>query len=397
MRYAALLALALAACADSPPGPRFGDPPPPNVDPPPGDWKYLGTLKEVLNGKHSDAVHDYDDRFTTAWVHAGGVYITEWDLDELHSQAEGVSLPEPFIPEGLEVLGAGPVRKGIAGGTDERIRVWNTLVYPMTAIGWLDSGCTASTVDNAFLMTAAHCMLKRAQSTGELTAKEYYPALNTVNFAPYGGWTVNDALFDANYLTQCNPDTDEVLISDPCSGRDWAIVWVNSDPDAFQKTSFLLPEVADISTQFSAYRPMRHHIPEYTIEGEQYYNVGYPGCTQPEAPAGCVPLTPWMSFNGHAFDIRHKINGQQSVMSTELDMGRGHSGSPMFTEVGFRLHGIASAAACRVCPNRTITTCSGAPNSVCISNPDPYNAHPNHFARITQTIHDYYRVLANWR
>jgi V8-like Glu-specific endopeptidase len=91
-------------------------------------------------------------------------------------------------------------------GTDDRIQIANTKIYPFSAIGYLESknpkgeysSCSATLIGPSTVLTAAHCLYNH-DTGGWLDEFFFVPALNgaTADDAPFGGYE-----YDTAYVVQ---------------------------------------------------------------------------------------------------------------------------------------------------------------------------------------------------
>jgi V8-like Glu-specific endopeptidase len=91
-------------------------------------------------------------------------------------------------------------------GSDDRIQIANTKVYPFSAIGYLESkdvkgnyeSCSATLIGPKTVLTAAHCLYNH-EAGGWQEDMFFVPGLNgaTANDAPFGGYE-----YDAAYVVQ---------------------------------------------------------------------------------------------------------------------------------------------------------------------------------------------------
>ena len=91
-------------------------------------------------------------------------------------------------------------------GSDDRIQIGNTKVYPFTAIGYLESkdvkgnyeSCSATLIGPSTVLTAAHCLYNH-DAGGWQEDMFFVPGLNgsTADDAPFGGYE-----YDTAYVVQ---------------------------------------------------------------------------------------------------------------------------------------------------------------------------------------------------
>ena len=88
-------------------------------------------------------------------------------------------------------------------GSDDRIQIANTKIYPFSAIGYLESkdlkgdyeSCSATLIGPTTVLTAAHCLYNH-EAGGWQEDMFFVPGLNgaTADDAPFGGYEYDSRL-----------------------------------------------------------------------------------------------------------------------------------------------------------------------------------------------------------
>jgi V8-like Glu-specific endopeptidase len=127
---------------------------------------------------------------------------------ELNAPADGGDAGKTSAPKKAEdpAFKAGEEASRQVFGSDDRIQIANTKVYPFSAIGYLESknakgeyaSCSATLIGPSTVLTAAHCLYNH-DAGGWQEDMFFVPGLNgsTAADAPFGGYE-----YDAAYVVQ---------------------------------------------------------------------------------------------------------------------------------------------------------------------------------------------------
>ena len=127
---------------------------------------------------------------------------------QLNAPADGGGANKTSAPKGAEdpAFKTGDEASRQVFGSDDRIQIANTKVYPFTAIGYLESkdvkgnyeSCSATLIGPSTVLTAAHCLYNH-DAGGWQEDMFFVPGLNgsTADDAPFGGYE-----YDSAYVVQ---------------------------------------------------------------------------------------------------------------------------------------------------------------------------------------------------
>ena len=225
---------------------------------------------------------------------------------------------DDFLPEAnagvSRDLGDAPGRviaKGWSLGTDMRQRMSPLDSAQFNRTGSLSNRCTATLFGNRVVITAFHCLW---DGFGNWIGNINFAAGHDgIGVSPFGvinhTWKYWSPDFVANnchkWKTQGWGD---------CSEWDWAIVVLASPPTHLTEG------------WHPGWMGFAQNPDDDVLESWWLYNRGYPGCSQTDAPAGCVSETQWAqsghckAYDSGSLEFRHSC-----------DTSKGHSGGPVYS------------------------------------------------------------------
>jgi V8-like Glu-specific endopeptidase len=228
---------------------------------------------------------------------------------------------------------AGPVRSGFAAnpvapggwsdGVDTRILrtpttlwPWRTLTNSSTGDTDTESNCSMTLIGPRHLVTAAHCLV--SFGTSNWKTRLLTPGRDGQNVSPYGN----------SWMDPTPPPGESA----------WYIVpdaWLdpNTDDSGTEEYQWDIGAVLMLDrlgeqTGWMGYGA----FPASDLSLRTQINRGYPECDKPEAPASCQSHRLYGDTDDCDVGSYHHpgSNGWNRNFSTDCDLGRGHSGSPLY-------------------------------------------------------------------
>jgi hypothetical protein len=215
------------------------------------------------------------------------------------------------------------VAKALSGGVDNRTYVGTGSGYgdadpEFRNIGHMSQDGTGTTIGRRLVLTACHINGGGFPPTGSFAPRQRGATL------PYGSSVFNGVGYPAAFASLgC---FSGYATADPCAKYDWA---VNILPDPSTFTSAPGYMGFEWSTDAS-------------IASRSRKNVGYPDCSLPDPPAGCVTNEPYGDISdncggvtptfalGSTSNFWPYADGTNPFMKTGCDISPGHSGGPIY-------------------------------------------------------------------
>jgi V8-like Glu-specific endopeptidase len=273
----------------------------------------------------------------------------------------------------------GPVQPaGWSNGTDTRILRTPTTLWPWRTITNSSSGptdtepnCTLTLIGPRHLVTAAHCLVNFGTSAWK--TRMLTPGRDGMNVSPYG----------SSWMDPTPPPGVSAwyIVPDP---------WLDPNTDSTGAEEFqwdigavlMLDRLGD-QTGWMGYGA----FPASDLNNRNQLNRGYPECDKIEAPIPCQShrLYGDTQYCDVGYYHHQGSNGWNREYSITCDMGRGHSGSPLYHYryvPSWQANGPYVAAV--ISWHECFSGLASDPNACTASDDDP-----NHVRRITPWVRDW--------
>jgi V8-like Glu-specific endopeptidase len=182
-------------------------------------------------------------------------------------------------------------------------------------MGHLSAGCTGTLFDHRLVLTAFHCLW---DGYGNWVSSTFYAGRDGGTF-PYAGVNHTWKYWDQGFVDNNCHKWKIYGYTSTCEKYDWAVYVLAHAPE-------------NASGGSPGYMGVYYNSNDSSVSGYVKYHYGYPGCSSPGAPAGCVTGSLW----GHDFSCAtgsffNSVGGWNRNFYHGCDSSGGHSGGPLYS------------------------------------------------------------------